>query len=486
MLARLCLVLVAAFWFYPEPAYALFDAEATFGSFYGRDWSSTLIWGGVSLLIVAALGAAVFFTGGAASPVVAPGASAIGTLIGNFMGLTGVAATNAGLAFVGGGSIAAGGWGMAGGAAFFTVVSGVAVDVATIGGEALYTSMKEERKVDALYARLVNSSQELITFPLPTKSSGSDTLKEAMSTLGDVDNQAPLSVGTNRLLIRRAITQLRWSRDERENALAALVHIDKDGTDASGKNQESVDEALSVLLQSAEVSDLRNAALLSLSYFILNDYTKAKHYADRATEIAQTEDPEGYATRTTLPTFISATCSLYDAEVDYELSLTQLREGMLAEPDNKLVPLLFSIFLDRFTLRSMADGKLDLGVFSEVFDIMRTPALAEFRLTNYILLLGRYLIHIENERLKIRTLAGSSDEAIRNHPKTLPYVKTALETYGLLLRGATDVESNIVVLSSDGLNEVQKEAIAALFGKSKRALLEREELSLLVRELSRD
>lgn len=486
MLPRLCFVLVAAFLVGPDPAYALFEAEATFGSFYGTDWSSTIIWGGVGLVIAAALGAAVFFSGGAASPVVAPGASALGTLIGNYMGLTGAAATKAGLAFVGGGSIASGGLGMAGGAAIFTAVSGVALDATTMGGEALYSTINEKRKTDALYARLVSSSEGLITFPLPTKSSGSDALKDAMSTLGDVDNQVPLSVGTNRLLMRRAITQLRWNQRERDTALAALVHIDKDGPDASGKNQESVDEALNVLLQSAEVSDLRDAALLSLSYFILNDYTKAKHYAERAMETAKTEDPEDYATRTTLPTFISATCSLYDTEVDYEFSLAQLRKGMLAEPDNKLVPLLFSIFLDRFTLRSMADGKLNLGVFSEVFDIMRTPALGEFRLTNYILLLGRYLIHIENERLKIRTLAEASDETIRNHPKTLPYVKDALETYGRLLHGATDVESNIVVLSSDGLNEVQKEAIAALLGESKRALLEREELSLLVRELSRD
>ena len=82
--------------------------------------------------------------------------------------------------------------------------------------------------------------------------------------------------------------------------------------------------------------------------------------------------------------------------------------------------------------------------------------------------------------------ASASDETIRNHPKTLPYVKDALKTYGSLLRGATDVESNIVVLSSDGLNEVQKQAIAALLGESKRALLEREELWFLVRELERD
>jgi len=42
---------------------------------------------------------------------------------------------------------------------------------------------------------------------------------------------------------------------------------------------------------------MRDASLLSLFYFILNDYTKAKYHADRAIEIAQMEDPEGFAAR---------------------------------------------------------------------------------------------------------------------------------------------------------------------------------------------
>ncbi|MGI8550914.1 MAG: hypothetical protein ACR2PL_09035 [Dehalococcoidia bacterium] len=60
---------------------------------------------------VLAGGAACFVTGGAAAP-------AIGGWIGStFMGLSGAAATSAGLAALGGGSLAAGGAGMAGGTA---------------------------------------------------------------------------------------------------------------------------------------------------------------------------------------------------------------------------------------------------------------------------------------------------------------------------------------------------------------------------------
>ena len=64
---------------YPDTAYALFEAKATFGSFYNKGWSEVLIWGGVGILVAAALGAAVFFTGGAASPIVAPSAVTLGT-----------------------------------------------------------------------------------------------------------------------------------------------------------------------------------------------------------------------------------------------------------------------------------------------------------------------------------------------------------------------------------------------------------------------
>ena len=477
--------LLVSSWMCPDTANALFETKATFGSFYDKGWSEVLIWGGVGILVAAALGAAVFFTGGAASPIVAPSAVTLGTLIGKFMGLTGVAATNAGLALVGGGAIAAGGLGMAGGAAIITAASGVAFEVAVVAGEELFDSVKEQRETDALYARLVNNSEGLITFPLPRNNSGSNALKEAMSILGDFDDTLPLSGEGNRWLIKKAISELRWSPDDRAKALAALAHVEKGEPLSAGRNQESAMEAVGILLESSEVANLRDAALLSLLYFVLNDYRKADHYAERARGIAQAEDPEGYAARITLPTFISATCSLYDREVDYAAAISQFKNSILTEPESKLVPLLFSIFLDRFTLRNMNDGHFNPQVFHETFDIMKSPSLAEFRLTNYIILLGRYLMHIENERLKIRSLTGASDSTIRNHPETLSYVRNALDTYRLLLRGASDVESNIVVLPLDELNEVQREAIAKLRGRYTRAILEKEELASLVKDLER-
>lgn len=66
-----------------------------------------------------------------------PLAPVIGTAIGNAMGLSGAAATSAGLAWLGGGSIAAGGFGMAGG----TFVIAAAAKGANLGGQYLITEL---------------------------------------------------------------------------------------------------------------------------------------------------------------------------------------------------------------------------------------------------------------------------------------------------------------------------------------------------------
>ena len=75
-------------------------------------------WGKVAVIGAAGLAAGVA-TGGWAAPV-------IGAAIGSAAGLTGAAATSAGLATLGGGAIAAGGFGIAGGTALVTGLGGIA------------------------------------------------------------------------------------------------------------------------------------------------------------------------------------------------------------------------------------------------------------------------------------------------------------------------------------------------------------------------
>ena len=92
------------------------DHNLSFEAFYGNEFK----WGwSVIIAVIAGIGAAliVYFTGGTASPIVAP----IGTWIGEMAGLSGAAATNYGLALLGGGSLASGGLGVTGGMAILTL-----------------------------------------------------------------------------------------------------------------------------------------------------------------------------------------------------------------------------------------------------------------------------------------------------------------------------------------------------------------------------
>jgi hypothetical protein len=79
---------------------------------------SNMKWGRIALLAAAGLGLGIL-TAGLAAPL-------IGAAVGAAMGLSGAAATTAGLALLGGGSLAAGGLGMAGGTALIAGVGGVA------------------------------------------------------------------------------------------------------------------------------------------------------------------------------------------------------------------------------------------------------------------------------------------------------------------------------------------------------------------------
>jgi hypothetical protein len=99
---------------------------------------------------IAGAGALCFFTGGLAAPVIG---SAIGS---TFMGLSGAAATSAGLAALGGGSLAIGGAGMAGGTA---LISGVAAGLGATGasvGAALHSGAKAKRDNKDLTAKYID------------------------------------------------------------------------------------------------------------------------------------------------------------------------------------------------------------------------------------------------------------------------------------------------------------------------------------------
>ena len=427
-------------------------------------------------------GVAIYVTGGMASVSLPIGAKAIATWIGGLgTGLKGGAALNHGLALLGGGSVAAGGLGKAGGAAVLSAALVASTEVALLPAELVYDAVVVHKEREYSYSHLVEQSKGVSTLPLPKNDSGSEAYEDAMEILEGINVEALLSAGSNRTILKRAIHRLRWSSDAYGGAMEILEDINETLPLAAENNQQLVMRAINKLLYDSEgVGELEDAALLSLLYFILNDYKKAHDYAGRAREIAQAEDENGYSKRSSLPTFISATSALYHEEFDWSSVFSQFEDSMLSDPDNRLVPLLFSIFLDRMELR-LSDGYLHEETLLQVFQVMKTPSLEEFRLENYILLLARYLRRLEFEGQKIQALVNTENSTIKGDSKTLATVRDSLDTYRTLLNDGDQVVSWIAVFELE--NDEDRENVAKFSSAFNRYSRNSERLGSLVEEL---
>lgn len=103
-----------------------------FEDVYQKPWykSKYALYGG-AIAGAIAVGAITYFTAGTGTAASAgPLATWIGSVLGGLKGLSGIAATNAGLAMIGGGSVAGGGLGILGGVAILSGVGDLAVTIA--------------------------------------------------------------------------------------------------------------------------------------------------------------------------------------------------------------------------------------------------------------------------------------------------------------------------------------------------------------------
>jgi hypothetical protein len=377
------------------------DEVATFAAFY--EPSGMVNWLLISLIAIAA-GAAIFFSGGAASPAVA----AIGTWVGGTMGLSGAAATKAGLALLGGGSIASGGFGMVGGAALLTAALTFSTELAF------------DYSVGALYAKyeyheLVEQSKSLTTLPLPRTTGGLEKRIEALDALDDVDKEKPLVAPGDVQLIRKAITELETAAEsgEFERHEQARLH-----------------------------------SLLSLLLFIANDYQPAHDHAERAIETS-----EGLGLSSTLPTFIHATTRLYDERLRWRDAYADgLRAALVDEPKNKLIPLLVAIYVDRLSLR-MDDGSVGPEALAVIRAVVNDPLLEKHRTTNLIGLTGRYFVRLKLAQQKIGALATSNSALIQGDARSADVLEQTLSDYDVLLEGAESALTDL-----QGTNPSRKDA----------------------------
>ena len=385
------------------------EGITTFEAFYKESSSGGWIVAGV-LAIVAVV--TIVVTGGTASPIVA----SIGTAIGEIMGLSGVAATNAGLALLGGGSIVSGGFGIIGGTVLLT-------GALTFGTEVIVDYAITKTIDEYNYSEFSENSKNMMTLPLPKNSNGCDSYENAMSILEDVDSEAPLSNTLTQSIIQKAIEALK---------------VDDGKIDLDEKAKK---ESLSALL-----------------YFISNNYTEAKKHAELSISLAN----EGKV-KHTLPAYIVATSSLYDETFNYEeIADKYLKYSFVNEADNPILPLLLSIHLDRMMYR-FGDGMINEKSLNKVFKIVSNIALKELKLQNYIIVLSRYTIRLKLEQQKISSLAVTENKTIKNSPKTLLSIKNFFKSYDKLINGANNIIEALEQIEVEDETEIEAKKQVNIF-----------------------
>jgi hypothetical protein len=364
----------------------LFATEyATFESFYVE--SSYIGWviAGVIALLA---GLAIFFSWGAATPFVA----SIGTWVGTMAGYSGIAATNYGLALIGFGSIATGGLGIAGGAAILTVALTFSTEIVidyTLGNVVSAYS----------YNKFAEDSKKMITLPLPQNESGSNGYENSVIYLKKhINNKIPLSANSNQIVLKDASSMFTASSNDTEE-------LTKENT------------------------------LKSYLYFVTNDYENAKLYAYNAISEARR-----LHIKRTLPAFIYATSSLYEKSFNFdEINNDYFRYSILAEPDNKLTPLMFAIYLDRIMYRMNDDSSLNHKTIDAIRDIAFEIKDDEIQKQSLVIVMMRYFIKLKIEQQKIIALANTSNTAIKNNRKTLKVVNNAFIEYTNLLKSLSKI-----------------------------------------------
>ncbi len=365
-------------------------------------------------------GAFIILSGGLGSGPVA----AIGTWVGGLMGYSGAAATNAGLALLGGGSIAAGGFGMAGGAAILTAALTFSTEFAFD-----YTFNRAMSGYD--YRSLAKSSKGLPTLPLPINEDGPNAYQSGMAVLEEID-RSPV----------REFIEIIGCRTSISACPEPILPYE-----IEGNRQKKIQQAIEAIKESLpkEHDDQAKAhTLLSLLHFVSNDYQSAKHYAGLAI-FEHVEAGLDEADRT-LPAFIFATAGLYDKHVSHSAYLNGLKQSILLEPDNPLIPLMFSIYLDRLihiSDRRSWDDRVLQDSLREVFRLMtqlnQQDSGKDVRMANYAALLARYFLRLKLEQQKIMALVLDPDIAARADPAVLTELGRALTTYITLLNDAKPV-----------------------------------------------
>lgn len=357
----------------------------TFESFYEvpplSPWEWAAIIGGT--IAVAAFTFVTFGGGAAAAPA---WMATVGSWIGSTAGLSGIAASNFGLALLGGGATAAGGLGLgvAGGVAVLTAAMDLSFGVA---GYATSVALEQWDR-----AKYIEANKDMMTLPLPRNSNGGDAYEETMEYLQkNYDKNKPIA--DNQTILRQA-------------------------TDILQKG---------VALEDDEEYALKNRTLLALLHLQQNEYTLAYVEAHKAMQHAINAKEEG-----TLARYIWALAQLSDPSSHCTNDVLQaLRIAYTQEPDNDLMPIMTACCMDRLMYRYHY-GQLSIDHLSNFFRTITDSSIKKkHTYANVEIYVTRCLIEMRRTREDIRIIAQDKD--MMTMSEVISEVRTRINRHWQLL-----------------------------------------------------
>lgn len=352
--------------------------------------------------------AAVLVTGGSATPIITSIGTAVGT---NILGLSGAAATNAGLALLGGGSIASGGFGIAGGTALLSGVLSFSTEVSV-------SYAVDRLNYDEFdYSRLVQASEVLTPLPLPNDNDLTPTYQMASSILSEIPKDLPISDPTTQEKINRAICKI----------LESYI---------LPKPAPGFFDRVVGLLPADSIADIviKDQIVLSILHFLVNDYDTAKKYSALALQSLE----EAGSVRT-VPQFLAGVSSIYEERFDMDvLQRAYFAPAFLKEPTNKMIPTLLAILLDRMLLR-IEDGQVSIGDLKQLRSLIDSEELRDFQKVNYSILMSRYLILLKYCQQQVSTLTRTESKILRSSPLTRLEAERRINEYKSILQDALPI-----------------------------------------------
>lgn len=319
----------------------------TFESFYKG--SSSIDWA-IGCALAIACGAAVYFSGGLASPLIAGPITWIGGLIGGIMGLSGAAATSAGLALLGGGAVTAGGLGMAGGTALLTAAY-------TFGTGAFVDYGIGKVMAEYSYHELQEQTKELPNLPPFVNSEGPAVVGNAVKIFKNKYNyEAQPGSEFNQIVCRDVSAELeQYQRPEK--------HFYTFNYD------QKIDEELARLYSAQAIVG-----------FMLSDFKLAYDAANNALKT-------NYEGSFTVAKNIASSAGYIIGEIDKKISVQYFTDSITAEPDNKLIPLLYSMYISRVGSANLLDADLLESIslpIQTIENVKMNEAVRQILFTSYI------------------------------------------------------------------------------------------------------